>query len=166
MVRPGAGCGAEPKCCARLARQRFGGDAAEQLADLLGDPPDAERLYLAQNGILVCSTAEGLLEHVRMRSDFTGERKIPRALTAYARSVEEYVERKYRKEFEEGRRKGLSEAVCRLAGRSFGADTGERLAELLGTPPDSGRIARAQAAVVDCSSAEELLRRVEGSAGS
>ena len=53
--------------------------------------------------------------------------------------------------------------LCSQAGRRFGSEAGERLAELLGTPPDAGRLSVAEAAVLECSTAEELLRRVRGS---
>ena len=66
-----------------------------------------------------------------------------------------------RERYAEGQAAGL----CRLAGRRFGVEAGERLADLFGTPPDSGRLARAEAAVIECSTAEELLRRVRGSSG-
>ena len=76
-------------------------------------------------------------------------------VTEYERSLEEFgMER---------RAEGRAEVLCRLAGRRFGKEAGERLAEVLGTPPDSGRLSVAEAAVLECSTAEELLRRVRGS---
>ena len=47
-----------------------------------------------------------------------------------------------------------------MARRKFGAAAGQRLADLLGTPPDSGRLATAAAAVMECGTVQELLRRV------
>ena len=78
-------------------------------------------------------------------------------MTEYERSLEEWGSEKYAE--------GHAAALCRLAGRRFGEDAGERLADLFGTPPDSQRLARAEAAVIECSTAEELLRRVRGSSG-
>ena len=78
-------------------------------------------------------------------------------MTEYERSLEEWGREKYAE--------GHAAVLCRLAGRRFGADAGERLAGLFGTPPDSGRLARAEAAVIECSMADELLRRLRGSSG-
>ncbi len=78
-------------------------------------------------------------------------------MTEYERSLEAFGTKRWRE--------GCAAVLCGVAARRFGAEAGERLAELLGTPLDSGRLATAEAAVVDCSTAEELLRRVEGSAG-
>ena len=90
-------------------------------------------------------------------------------VTEYERSLEAFGTKRWREGRVEGRvegrREGLVAALCGVAERRFGAKAGERLAELLGTPPDSGRLATAAAAVADCSTAEELLQRVEGSAG-
>ena len=60
------------------------------------------------------------------------------------------------------KREGHAELLCSMARRKFGAEAGERLADLLGTPPDAGRLARAAAAVIDCATAQQLLRRVGG----
>ena len=78
-------------------------------------------------------------------------------MTEYEGSWEEWGSEKYAE--------GHAAALCRLAGRRFGAEAGERLADLFGTPPDSERLARAEAAVIECSTAGELLRRVRGSSG-
>ena len=78
-------------------------------------------------------------------------------VTEYQRSLEEFgMER---------RAEGRAEVLCRQAGRRFGAEAGERLADMLGTPPDAGRLSAAEAAVLECSTVEELLRRVRGSSG-
>ena len=82
-------------------------------------------------------------------------------MTEYERSLHEWAREKYAKERGEER----AAVLCRQAGRRFGADAGGRLADLFGTPPDSQRLARAEAAVIECSTAEELLRRVRGSSG-
>ena len=63
----------------------------------------------------------------------------------------------------EGLVRDRAEVLCSLAGTRFGSEAGERLAEVLGTPPDSKRPSVAEAAVLECSTAEELLRRVRGS---
>ena len=86
-------------------------------------------------------------------------------MTEYERSLEEWARERYAKERAEERAEGHAVALCRLAGRRFGTDAGERLADLFGTPPDSERLSRAEAAVIECSTAEELLRRVRGSSG-
>ena len=86
-------------------------------------------------------------------------------MTEYERSLEEWAREKYARERGEERAEERAAVLCRQAGRRFGADAGERLADLFGTPPDSGRLARAEAAVIECATAEELLRRVRGSSG-
>ena len=87
-------------------------------------------------------------------------------MTEYERSLEEWAREKFAKEREEERAEGHAAALCRQAGMRFGAEAGERLADLFGTPPDSQRLTRAEAAVIESSTAEELLRRVRGSSGS
>ena len=47
------------------ASYRFGKEAGEWLTDLLGTPPDAERLSVAETAVLECSTAEELRRQVR-----------------------------------------------------------------------------------------------------
>ena len=79
-------------------------------------------------------------------------------MTEWERSLEEFGSRRERKGHAEGR----AELLCSQASRKFGAEAGERLADLLGTPPDSGRLARAEAAILECATEEELVRRVGG----
>ena len=75
-------------------------------------------------------------------------------MTEWERSLEEFGSRR--------ERKGRAELLCSQASRKFGTEAGERLADLLGTPPDSGRLARAEAAILECATEEELVRRVGG----
>ena len=82
-------------------------------------------------------------------------------MTEHERSLEEWGREKYA----EGRDVEHAAVLRRLASRRFGADGGERLADLSGTPPDSQRLARAEEAVIECSKAEELLWRVRSSSG-
>ena len=82
-------------------------------------------------------------------------------MTEYERSLEESGSRRERV----GRAEGRAALLVRLARRRFGAEAGDRLADLFGTPADAGRLASAEAAVIECPTAEELLRRVEGSGG-
>ena len=74
-------------------------------------------------------------------------------MTEYERSLEEFGSRR--------ERVGRAALLVRLARRRFGAEAGDRLAGLFGTPADSGRLASAEEAVIECATAEELLRRVE-----
>ena len=83
-------------------------------------------------------------------------------MAEYEGSWEEWGRERYAEGQARGQAAGHAAVLCRLVGRRFGADAGERLADLFGTPPDSGRLARAEAAVIECSTAEELLRRVRG----
>ena len=70
---------------------------------------------------------------------------------------------------DEGRRQGVSEGVShertllrRLAARRFGVAAGDALAGLLANVEDVERLAEVGDLVVDCASAEELLRRGSG----
>ena len=74
---------------------------------------------------------------------------------------------------DEGRRQGLSEGrrqgvshertlLRRQAARRFGVATGDALAGLLANVEDVERLADVGDLVVDCASAEELLRRGRG----
>ena len=70
---------------------------------------------------------------------------------------------------DEGRRQGVSEGVShertllrRQAARRFGVATGDALAGLLANVEDVERLADVGDLVVDCASAEELLRRGRG----
>ena len=58
-------------------------------------------------------------------------------MTEYERSLEEWGRERYAE--------GHAALLCRQADRRFGADAAERLADLFGTPPDSERLARAEA---------------------
>ena len=82
-------------------------------------------------------------------------------MTEYERSLEAFGRKRWR----EGRAAERAAVLCRLAAGRFGAEAGERLAGLFGTPSDSGRLATAEAAILDCTTAAELLRRVESSPG-
>ena len=69
----------------------------------------------------------------------------------------------------EGRRQGLFEGVShertllrRQAARRFGVATGDALAGLLANEEDVDRLAEVGDLVVDCATAEELLRRGRG----
>ena len=84
-------------------------------------------------------------------------------MTEYERSLEEFGRRRERKGRAEGRTQERTAVLVRQARRRFGAEAGDRLAGLFGTPADAGRLASAEEAVIDCATAEELLRRVEGS---
>ena len=63
---------------------------------------------------------------------------------------------------DEGRRQGVSHELQRLAARRFGVATGDALAGLLANVEDVEQLAEVGDLVVDCASAEELLRRGRG----
>ena len=129
--------------------------------------------------LLADSIGAWLVSKERITEEQKEEAKtMSQVMTEYERSLKEFGRKRWREGRAEGRaegrteyersleefgRKRWSEGLCRLAAGRFGADTGERLALLLGTPPDSGRLATAEAAILDCTTATELLRRVEGS---
>ena len=62
----------------------------------------------------------------------------------------------------EGRRQGVSHELQRLAARRFGVAAGDALAGLLANVENVERLAEVGDLVVDCASAEELLRRGRG----
>ena len=94
---------------------------------------------------------------------YRGATTMTQVMTEYERSLEEWAREKYLKEREQDRAAMLRRHPPQgKAGRRFGAEAGERLADLFGTSPDAGLLARAEAAVIECATAEELLRRVRG----
>ena len=114
----------------------------------------------------------------RFGGDETGERH-ERELRLALRNMEEptmLAERvtQWRQEaLDEGRRQGVSEGrrqgmsheralLRRLAARRFGVATGDALAALLANEEDVERLAEVGDLVIDCPSAEDLLRRGRG----
>ena len=59
----------------------------------------------------------------------------------------------------EGRSEGERSLLRQQAARRFGASAGDALAALLADEQDAGRLAEFGNLVVDCESAEELLRQ-------
>ena len=107
----------------------------------------------------------------RFGDDETGERHAEELRLAlhYMEEPTMLAERvtQWRQEaLEEGRRQGLSEGVSnelqRLAARRFGVAAGDALAGLLANVEDVERLSEVGDLVVDCASAEELLRRGRG----
>ena len=75
----------------------------------------------------------------------------------------------WREALDEGRRQGVSEGMShertllrRQAARRFGVAAGDALAGLLANEEDVDRLAEVGDLVVDCATAEELLRRGRG----
>ena len=75
---------------------------------------------------------------------------------------QEALEEGRRQGVSEGRRQGVSHELQRLAARRFGVAAGDALAGLLTNVEDVDRLAEVGDLVVDCASAEELLRRGRG----
>ena len=76
--------------------------------------------------------------------------------------VEELKERAHREGLAEGIRQGRAEGhaiVCRLARLKFGADTAERLSEILEGVSDPERIGRIGDRIIECETGTELLAR-------
>ena len=113
---------------------------------------------------------------VRFGGDETGvghTEELRRALRQMEepRMLAETVTRWRQEALDEGRRQGLSEGMRRgmsegerallrrLAAGRFGVATGNALATLLANEEDAERLAEVGDLVVDCASAEELLRR-------
>ena len=126
----------------------------------------AERTGDRLDRLLAECTGAWLVSKERITKDRNREATtMTQVMTEYERSLEEWAREKYAKERGEERAEERAAVLCRQAGRRFGAEAGERLADLFGTPPDSQLLARAEAAVIECSTAEELLRRVRSSSG-
>ena len=105
--------------------------------------------------------AECIGEWLVLKERITKEQKreaktMAQVMTEYERSLEAFGSRRERK----GRVEGRVELLISMASMKFGTEAGERLADLLGTPPDSGRLATAAAAVIECATDGELLRRM------
>ena len=110
----------------------------------------------------------------RFGDDATGERHAEELRLAlhYMEEPTMLAERvtQWRQEaLDEGRRQGVSEGMShertllrRLAARRFGVAAGDALAGLLANEEDVERLAEVGDLVVDCASAEELLRRGRG----
>ena len=63
---------------------------------------------------------------------------------------------------QEGRREGQQEGrqvLCSLAGRRFGADTGDELAALLADVADSAELERIGALIIECGNGPDFLAR-------
>ena len=70
---------------------------------------------------------------------------------------------------EQGIERGLAaerELLCRLAARKFGAGVAERLAGVLASIDDTGRLAQAGEWIIDCATGESLIARFGNGAGS
>lgn len=90
------------------------------------------------------------------KEQMKGATTMAQVATEYERSLEEYG----RKWFREGRDEGQAAMLGQMAGRRFGQEVAAELADVLGDPPDTGRLSEAASAVIDCATGEEFLRRV------
>ena len=117
--------------------------------------------------------ADCIGEWLVLKEWITNEQKreaktMAQVMTEWERSLEAFGSRRERKGHAKGRveghakgrAEGHAKGLCSMARRKFGEAASQRLADLLGTSPDSGQLARAEAAILDCSTEEELLRRV------
>ena len=144
---------------ASLDRERSLGGTIEALGSLRRI---AERTGDRLDRLLAECIGAWLVSKGRITEDQNREATaMTQVMTEYERSLEEWAREKYA----EARGEERAGVLCRLAGRRFGTDAGERLADLFGTPPDSERLSRAEEAVIECATAEELLQRVRGSSG-
>ena len=110
------------------------------------------------DGLLADCIGAWLVSEGRITEEQNGKATtMAQVMTEYERSLEEFGSRR--------KREGRAELLVRLTRKRFGAEAGDRLAGLFGKPADAGRLASAEAAVIECATAEELLRRVEGSGG-
>ena len=134
---------------------------------------DFDRFLTATVQALLCSkgmTTEGLEKATTMRT----------AVTAFERSLDEIRqegrEQGIREGLEQGIREGLEQGIREehlqgielgrmsvlreLAARKFGPAVAEELVRLLDRTADSGGVARATEALLDCDAAEDFVKRV------
>ena len=78
-------------------------------------------------------------------------------VTEYERSLEEFGKSWFR----QGRDEGRAEMVCQQVDMKFGPGVAEELRELLGESSGPDRISEAARAVIDCTTAEEFMARVQ-----
>jgi len=110
------------------------------------------------DGLLADCIGAWLVSEGRITEEQNGKATtMAQVMTEYERSLEEFGSRR--------ERVGRAALLVRLTRRRFGAEAGDRLAGLFGKPADAGRLASAEAAVIECATAEELRRRVEDSGG-
>ena len=156
----------------RLQRCRRPAELPDLAAALFGALRREGRLALAER----LSDALMRMLAVRFGGDETGvghTEELRRALRHMEepRMLAETVTRWRQEALDEGRRQGMSEGMRRgmsegertllrrLAAGRFGVATGNALATLLANEEDAERLAEVGDLVVDCASAEELLRR-------
>lgn len=137
----------------RLAAQRFGADAGEELGEILARDPS--RLEAAADGILDCATETEFFGSLLKWSDLMDE-----LAEMEARAQEwqrEWVERGQT----EGIQMGQRALLCGLASRRFGAAVGERVAASLADVRDGSRLEAAADLVFDCGTEAELLGKLD-----
>ena len=157
----------------RLAAHRFGVAAGDAMARLLANVKNVERLAKVGDLVVDCASAEelklGLLNNMTERTMWA------EVITQLRQGAVDEGRRRglsegrsqgifegWRQGMSEGRRQGVSHELQRLAVRRFGVATGDALAGLLANEEDVDRLADVGDLVVDCATAEELLRRAKG----
>ena len=90
---------------------------------------------------------------------------IARAGPKVSNRVEQGVERGIERGMERGRAEERARLYHRLAARKFGAETAQRLSELLGRIPDDGPAAEVGEWIIECETGAELLDRAERASG-
>lgn len=109
------------------------------------------------------ASAQPGLSGVLRRLEETGE--LEEMGTLLAERIDEFAERRAQ---ERGREQGLEQEralLVRLAARKFGAETAERLAELLGGIDDADCLAEIGEAVIDCADGDALLDKAAAAGG-
>ena len=148
----------------RLQRCRRQADLPDLAAALFGALRRDESLVLAER----LSDALMRMLAARFGGDETGAghtEELRRALRHMEepRVLAETVTQWRQEALDEGRKQGMSEGeralLRRLAAGRFGIATGDALATLLANEEDVERLAEVGDLVIDCTSAEELLRR-------
>ena len=106
------------------------------------------------------------------RAQLREERTMAQVDTAYQRSLEEFGQKRFRQGRDEGIREGRDEGLRegrgegqavmlgQLVRQKFGPETAQELSLLLGKEPDSGRLSLAARALLESTTAEELLARI------
>ena len=103
----------------------------------------------------------------------TADRRPFETLEEEATMLADKVRKWTREWYQDGRAQGVAEGrqdgiaherglLCRLASRRFGDATGRRLASVLAGVTDTVRLEKVGDLIVDCTSGEDLLRRLKG----
>ena len=106
-------------------------------------------------------TVKALLRSKGMSSEELEEATtMQTVVTAFERSLDEIRQEGRKQGIRQGREQGRASVLRQLAARKFGPAVAEELVRLLDRTADSGGVARATEALLDCDAAEDFLAKV------